>query len=145
MAERIEESQPEKAAVAIDVGTDPFATIKSAAKAAGLPVAATRALLKRFQVRYAPVNDEIRKYKTDELIGVLEDRLARTLHYLDDYALSTASASTLTLAAGILIDKIQLLKGLPTARVAHEDRRNMTELIEEMVKEGKRRGLEFDT
>ena len=142
---RIEESQPEKAAIAIDVGTDPFATIKAAAKAAGLPEAATRALLKRFKLRYGPLDEEIRRYKTDDLIGVLEDRLAKALHYLDDYTLSTASASALSVTSGILIDKIQLLKGLPTARVSHEDSRNMNELIGELIKEGKRRGLELET
>ena len=142
---RIEESQPEKAAIAIDVGTDPFATIKAAAKAAGLSVPVTRALLKRFKVQHKPLADEIRRYKTEDLIGVLEDRLALTLQYLDDYTLSTASASTLSITSGILIDKIQLLKGLPTARVSHEDSRNMNELIGELIKEGKRRGLELDT
>ncbi len=79
-----------------------------------------------------------------ELLATIDDRLERVLDYLDDHALSKMDGRNLMVAAGILIDKRQILKGEPTAIVKFEDMRKLDEILEQVSKELLRRGEVID-
>lgn len=55
-----------------------------------------------------------------------------------------ATPKDLAAIADRATEKVQLLKGLPTQRVAHEDRRKLDELVVMLMEEVKRRGIEID-
>ncbi len=75
-----------------------------------------------------------------ELLATIDDRLERVLDYLDDHALSKMDGRNLMVAAGILIDKRQILKGEPTQITRYEDMGKLDEFLEQVSKELKRRG-----
>lgn len=79
-----------------------------------------------------------------ETLDLMEDRIFRALQYMDDFVLSTSSAKDLALTVGILVEKMQLLKGLPTEIIDVNDRRKLNELIPLVLKDAKRRGLIID-
>ncbi len=79
-----------------------------------------------------------------ELLAVIDDRLARVFDYFDDHTLSKMDGRNLMVAAGILTDKRQLLRGEPTAITKFQDMRKMDEILEEVGKELKRRGKIID-
>ncbi len=74
-----------------------------------------------------------------ELLAVIDDRLSRVLAYLDDHTLSKMDGRNLMVAAGILIDKRQLLEGKPTAITQYSDLRKLDEVMEQVSAELKRR------
>ncbi len=75
-----------------------------------------------------------------ELLAMIEDRLEWVLDYLDHHALAKMKGEKLMIAAGILIDKRQLLKGEPTQITKYEDMRKLDEFLESVSKELKARG-----
>ena len=74
-----------------------------------------------------------------ELLSVIDDRLARVFEYFDDHVLGKMDGRNLMVAAGILTDKRQLLRGEPTAITKFLDMRNMDEVMEMFRKEAARR------
>ena len=74
------------------------------------------------------------------MAAVIDDRLARVFEYFDDHVLGKMDGRNLMVAAGILTDKRQLLKGEPTAITRYEDMRKLDDFLEEVSKELKRRG-----
>lgn len=137
----IEEARPELAAAVIDAVTDPFATIEGAARKSGLHPATTNHLVKRLKANYKPLNDELVKFKKNDLLMLLDDRIARTLQQLDEKEIATANAYQKTLIFAILFDKAQLLRGEPTQIVSHEQRQKIDELLPLLVDEARRRGV----
>ncbi len=79
-----------------------------------------------------------------QLLAVIDDRLARVFEYFDDHALSKMDGRNLMVAAGILTDKRQLLRGEPTAITRFQDMRKMDEILEAVDMELKRRGKLVD-
>ncbi len=79
-----------------------------------------------------------------ELAAVIDDRLTRVLEYFDDHTLGKMGGRDLVVAAGILTDKRQLLRGEPTAITRFQDMRKMDEILEAVDKELKRRGKLVD-
>ena len=141
MRRTVEETKPEQAAAVIDLATDPFVSVRAAAKEAGLPLSTTQQLIKRLQARYRPLNNELKTLKTKELLAMIDDRLHRALHYLDDYVLSGASARDLAVITGVLFDKRQLINNQPTQIMSHADRKTHEEMALALTMEMKRRGL----
>ncbi len=70
---------------------------------------------------------------------MIDDRLARVFEYFDDHVLGKMDGRNLMVAAGILTDKRQLLRGEPTAITKFLDMRNMNEVMEMFRKEAARR------
>ncbi len=68
----------------------------------------------------------------------------QVLEYLDHHALSKMDGRNLMVAAGILIDKRQLLNDKPTAITQYSDLRKLDEVIEDALAELKRRGKLID-
>ena len=137
----VEESRPGAAAAAIDAATDPLTSIRKAAKESGLPLSTVQALIKRMETRHRPLTDEIKTFKTKELLGMIEDRLFRALHYLDDVVLSGSSAKDLAIITGVLFDKRQLLLGAPTEIHTQAESKSLRELAEAMRLEFQKRGM----
>ena len=140
-AQTCEVKSPERTAEALDLATDPFTSIRAAAKACGFPNRTLDMLIKRMATRYAPLDAEIRKAKKDEIETLLEDRGRRALEYLDDFALAQSSARDLAVIAGIAIDKTQLLAGEPTHIHKITDLPEIDRKLAEIHAEMERRGM----
>ncbi len=140
----VEITNPEAAAAAIDAATDPFTSVRKAAKMAGLPKTTTQRLIARLKTQYKPLSDELVSLKTADVLALIDDRIAKTLHHLNDEKIAGANAYQQALILGILIDKARLLRGEATVIVSHEKRKEMDELFVLLVQEGKRRGLTID-
>ncbi len=140
-ASTVEIKKPKETAEALDLATDPFATISRAAKECGFPQSTLNQLLKRMRTRYQPLNEAIRKVKCSEMIKLLDDRAYRALDYIDDYALAGAGVRDLAVTTGIMLDKARLLREQPTQIVTVEERRKLIELMPMFLKEAERRGM----
>ncbi len=79
-----------------------------------------------------------------ELLAVIDDRLARVFEFFDDHVLGKMDGRNLMVAAGILTDKRQILRGEPTAITKFQDMRKLDDVLEEAVKELKRRSKMID-
>ena len=79
-----------------------------------------------------------------ELLAVIDDRLARVFEFFDDHVLGKMDGRNLMVAAGILTDKRQILKGDPTAIIKLQDMRKLDDILEAAVKELKRRPKMID-
>ena len=100
--------------------------------------------MRRMKARYEPLDTALREVKEKQLVALLEDRALRSLHYLDDYVLSGASARDLAVTTGVLIDKRQLLKGEPTAITRFQDIQKLDEAAKLLHAEMERRGMLVD-
>jgi hypothetical protein len=98
----------------------------------------------RIQAQYTHLKEGVQRLETRDLLLQLDDKIARTLHYLDDFALSQSSAKDLAIVMGILIEKRQLLKGEPTQIISTEDRSKLINIMPLLIVEAKRRGLTID-
>ena len=135
---------PEKAAEAIDLATDPCRRLADVAEAAKMPLATVQALINRVRNHYQPVHEELKRIKDNQIIELLRDRTGRALGYLDDYSLSSASAKDLAITIGILIEKTQLLEGKPTQILSIDERRHINDLLPAVISEARRRGHVID-
>jgi hypothetical protein len=76
-----------------------------------------------------------------ELVNTLEQKLSMALEYIDDFALSGASAKDLSSTADVLNKNLQLVKGLPTQIVSHAERKKLNELLPALIAEAEKRGV----
>ncbi len=143
-AQTCEVKKPEKTARALDLATDPFATIEAAAKKCGFPPTTLKQLMRRMRVRYAPLNDAIREVKDRELALLCGDRAHRCLTYMDDFSMAGASVKDLAISAGVMIDKSRLLKDQATHVIKIQDIRKLDEMAKVMHDEMERRGMLVD-
>jgi hypothetical protein len=75
----------------------------------------------------------------------MESTALKLLLAIDDKEkLKKATVQQLSISAGVLTDKVRLLKGEPTAIYRHEDVRKLDELGTALVKEFKRRGMAIE-
>lgn len=89
----------------------------------------------------AVVSLALRKVTAGELIERLGDLQVRLLESLDDETIRKASMAQRMVAFGIATDKRQLLSGQPTQIMSVEERRRLTVVVPELVRELARRGL----
>jgi hypothetical protein len=90
------------------------------------------------------VPTDLREASAPRLLKLIGDRALRLIESVDVNAIRDAKLRDKMVAFGILIDKHQLLSGLPTQRLDISDRRKMDELMVMLFKEAKRRGIKFD-
>jgi len=140
----LEVKRPADAAAALDVMTDPGATINKAAKLLGLPASTLRGFMRRMKLRNASALQDIREVKAAELVKLLDDRALKAISYINDDNLAGASPRDLAVVSGIMIDKSQLLQGQPTQIISHEERKKLNDLIPLLVNEAKRRGITIE-
>lgn len=143
--QNLEEIDPEKAAAAMDSLTDPFLdNVTAAAKQCGLSTRAMGVLKERLEKRYLPVSNQIKAFKTGELLGKIDEKIAMSLEYMDEVQFATAGLKDNAIAFSILVEKRQLLRGEPTQIFSVEERKNLNDLIPDLLREAKRRGYTYD-
>ena len=138
---------PPEAEELLQALADPTVTatrIVELSKQCGIPASVTKRLKNRLETRYIPVVQELRKITTKELQDRVDDRLARTIDYLDDFVLSKANARDLAVIIGILSEKRALLRGEPTQIIDFSKREAIHKLMPAMMAEAERRGLTVD-
>ena len=146
---RIENIEPDKAAVLVDAVTEPdvrgkLRRISDAIKESGLPERFGKAILKRLETRYLNVKTEIRSLKTSEILAMIGEKIHLAGQYLDDHSMAEASARDLMLGMSALVEKRQLLRGEPTQIVSDFERKRLNELLPLLSMEMQRRGITFD-
>ncbi len=129
--------------LAVQASPEDFAKFKAAGIACGFDSDTMERLIVRFQGGLLSAKGRV-KLDDVELLAVIDDRLSRVLAYLDDHTLSKMDGRNLMVAAGILIDKRQLLSDRPTAITKYSDMKKLDNVIEEALAELKRRGKMID-
>ncbi len=99
---------------------------KTAGIACGYDASVMDRLVARCQGRPPSARGRVRLDDV-ELLAMIEDRLEWVLDYLDHHALAKMKGEKLMIAAGILIDKRQILRGEPTAITQFQDFRKLDE------------------
>ena len=137
-------NKPEETAAALESLSDPFAKLKDAAEACGFPQVTIKALVRRMETKYKPVDDEIKALKTPALLSLIEEKIGMCLEHMDDYTFANAELRDLAVTFGILAEKRQLLRGEPTQILSVNERTHMNDLLPMIVKEAGRRGMTID-
>src|SRR3990167_988763 len=143
-AEKMAALSEEEQLEVIDLATEPFVNFAREGARLGIDRKILARMVKRFQSTLSPVIGKERTLKTGRLLEVLEDKIARTLDWLDDEVLAKATAKDLAITLGILLEKRALLRGEPTQILAIEERLALNQLIPELVREAKHRGMVID-
>lgn len=132
---------PELVAGAMAALTDPEERLKNAIKELGLPVKAAEAMVRRLKARYMPAVDEVKAYRTKEMIDAMRGKITLALQFMNPQALAEATGRDLAMIVGILVEKMQLLKGEPTQIISNSERKQMDQLVPALLKEAARRGI----
>ena len=136
--------EPDGQATALDMLSEPFSRFMQLGEELGLSKDVLRRVVQRIKARYQPVLSELHDVKAGEMLKLLDDRAHRALLYMDDSVMAAASGKDLAIMVGVLVDKAQLLRGQPTAILSTEERMSLRDLMPEMVREIRRRGLVID-
>ncbi len=140
-----ENKHPEKTAHALEeMAADPLARFEEIAESCGLPKKTLQILKSRLQRRWVPVNDTIKTIRHKELLSLIEDRMLKSLDYMDDVAFAQAPLRDLAMTFGILHDKRQLLLGQPTAILSVQERKDLDDLVPILMQEAQKRGITID-
>ena len=127
--------------LAVQASPEDIAKFKAAGIRCGFDSDTMERLIARFQGGLLSAKGRV-KLDDVELLAVIDDRLSRVLAYLDDHTLSKMDGRNLMVAAGILIDKRQLLNDRPTAITQYSDLAKLDEVMAEALAELKRRGVD---
>ena len=140
----VEQYDPKKAADFIFNTAEPWAVVKQAAMACGLPHNTAVNLTERLRTRYLPVKSAVKTINTGEILKQLDSKIMMALDHMDEFAFAGANLRDLGIVLGLLIEKRQLLSGEPTAILGVDDRRQLNELVGLVVGEAKHRGITID-
>ena len=138
--------KPEKTAALIDAATTPEADLKlgkirEALREAGLPPAASEALIRRLRTKFYGAFTAVKNLKTQEILDLLGQKIHLALTYMDDKVMGEASFRDLALGTTAMIEKRQLLRGEPTQIISDHERAKIHELVPKLLEEAQRRGL----
>lgn len=123
---------------------DTFASIKDIAERSGMPSRTADRIVERMRKRHSAVTAKLRKVTTKELLAAIEDRAMAALEFLTDEKLAESSGRDLAVIFGILSEKRQLLRGEPTQILSIDERKNLSVLVPQLIKEAERRHLTVD-
>ncbi len=137
MAGRSKSKSKANGVLAVQPSAEELERFKAAGIACGYDANTMERLAERCQGRPLSARGRFR-LDDQELLAVIDDRLGRVLEYFDDHTLGKMGGRDLVVAAGILTDKRQLLRGEPTAITKFQDMRNLDELMEMFRKEAAR-------
>ena len=124
--------------VRAEEGLEPIALI---AQDVGLNAETTHAILHTLRHEYAPLASAIRAHRANDLKPQLLDKAQMILSAIDEHDVEQAPLKDKTYALNILLEKHQLLSGLPTQRIDVEDRRALDEFLPTLMSEMNRRGM----
>lgn len=106
-----------------------------------VPAVKNASLAERAQGKRAEADKFVKNFATADVLALMEDRRIRALLHLDDERLAAETSRGLAQIAGVLTEKIQLLKDEPTAIIKIQDVRKLDEIGKMLLDEAKRRGL----
>ena len=109
-----------------------------------MPESTAHAVIKRLETRYLPLKANIEDVKTETLLGLVSTNARRVLERVSDEDIDRASLKDKAIAAGIYVDKRQLLSGQPTAILSWEERDHRDKLWDAVLREAQRRGYIVD-
>lgn len=138
------ELRGEGAAAILDASTDPLAKIEDIVKASGLPVATVRAFMRRLKKDYGEVPAVVKEFKAAHFVAKLGEKIDLALDHIDEQVLQEASFRDLSMGASMMLEKMQLMKGEPTAIISDHERAKIHELLPILIAEAKRRGLTIE-
>lgn len=122
-----------------------FKALKDACKEAGLKPSVVAALIKRMQAgKYSPVTAEVKRLVGKDLIDKLDEKISLVFEYVDEFAVSQAGLKDLSIAASVMIEKRQLLSGLPTHSIDFSSRQELRVVMPALMAEARRRGITLD-
>ena len=124
------------------LGEAALAAVETAARAYGIAPRSLRKVVERLAgCGEAP---EVPARVTNEyLVDQIEQVAARVLASIDDHDIATADLKGKTTAVRGFVELRQLLKGEPTEIRGYADRSKVMANVEALLREAKRRGLEF--
>ena len=125
--------------LAVQPSADAFKRLEAAGVECGVDPRSMQQLVTRLQGRPLSASGRL-KLDDVELLSLIDDRLARAFHNLDDFSLGQSSARDLSVTIGVLTDKRRLLRpesDQPFQR--YEDMKKLDELLEVIGKELERR------
>jgi FixJ family two-component response regulator len=144
-AQSLAATRPEAAALVVRRMSDPLSpTLKSVAREAGVSEPTVARIREIMDSHWLDTKLKIEEGKTPHLLDLCSSRARQILESVTQGDLKSASLKDKAIAAAIMIEKRQLLSGEPTQRVTFETRGKLNELVQRLVEEGKRRGMEFD-
>lgn len=128
----------------VSMAEDPGESIHALARACGMKESTATDIVKRMNMRYQPVIEEVKRATSDSLIKQIEEKLPMLLDGIDQKKVDAATLRDIAVAVGVLTEKRQLLKGEPTQIMTFEERLNMDKLGPALLKELERRDLVVD-
>jgi hypothetical protein len=124
---------------------DPECNVRKLAREVGLPQTTANEIVKRLETRYMPVTKEVEKFTTKTILQKIETALPLMLDKLADTDLINKSTlREVAVAANILVDKRQLLRGEPTQIMSIDERKSLDDLAPVFLAEARRRGQIVD-
>jgi hypothetical protein len=143
---RMEVKDPDKAQMFVEALSQPNITKEDAAKLLGYKSGdhINQKMFARLCNVYAAPLAEKKRMKLEQLKAILEDQLHRSARFMTDDKLAEASARDLAVAQAAWIEKLQLVKGQPTAIISDHERKQMNELGTALLNEMRRRGITID-
>lgn len=133
-----------EALAALEQINTPVDDILRSCREVGMTRGQSLALVERLAVRKAGYQHEFTRITTRSLITKIEEKIAMVMHYLDEFGIASATPKDLAVIFSLLVEKRQLLLGEPTQILSMQERKHINELIPELVKEAKNRGMTID-
>ena len=123
---------------------DAFERLLQAGVECGVDRLAMEQLVTRLQGRPRSAKGRL-KLDDQELLSLIDDKLARAFQNLDDFALGQSSARDLSVTIGVLTDKRRLLRPENDGPYQpYKEMKRLDDVLEELAKEMKRRGLLYE-
>ena len=125
----------------VQFAENPECNVSEIARRLGFPPRTAVELEKRLQTRYLPLLKEVEKTTTKSLLQKIDKALPLILDRMSDKdLLKDITLRDAAVAAGVLIEKRQLLMGEPTQIMTFEERKSINELGPALLIELEKRG-----
>lgn len=107
----------------------------------GMRESAREAMVKRWRVKYCKETLPTKNLLAKDLSELIGNKIFLGFQFLDEKSFADASARDLMLGLSALIEKKQLLDGLPTQIISDLERKKLVELMPLFLAEAQRRGV----
>lgn len=143
-APSLEETNPEIFAQMVNRLSTPGTSVFAAAKDCGIELKTALRIAQVLDLECQPLKRELVEVRLEDLTRRFGTLARDAIDAITPEKLAGSNAQSLAVISGIAADKWQLLRGQATSRVEINDRREMNELLGEILKEAKRRNIEID-
>lgn len=140
--QKIEEKDPGKVGrILAQSIVEPETRIKDLANQEHMSAKMTSNALKAVKNKYPDTVGAIKAFNHQELIAALKHKTAMFLDSITPEVIEKSTLRERVLGAAIFIDKTRLLEGEPTQILSIQERRSLPDIISELDREAKRRGM----